>query len=289
MSHIPLSAAIISDGVVTGVLSMRLVQLSIIFWACLISAFVATQVSAPYVSIGIKHVWTSFHIVDISMLWNSSFPARLKMVWIAASVFPFIRSHDNHVIIDMNMRTLRYKRIHIEHDDADTKRTLSPECSSEMLTEMLTETEADKTLSDTELLDIMRPSYDVIREHGRDDDYVSVFNILRDKNSYINISAFISGENCEMTVTPFNPPQKPKFPQVKLPPKFFCLLTPYRCHLNNTLAFGTQFPPHDTVKDYVSKKHNTSIIVRYRLILSNRASVKCALQCCNHEILGNGI
>ena len=80
------------------------------------------------------------------------------------------RSHDNHVIIDMNMRTLRYKRIHIEHDDADTKRTLSPECSSEMLTEMLTETEADKSLSDTELLDIMRSSYDVIREHGRDDD-----------------------------------------------------------------------------------------------------------------------
>ena len=42
MSHIPVSAAIISDGVVIGVLSMRLVQLSIIFWACLISAFVAT-------------------------------------------------------------------------------------------------------------------------------------------------------------------------------------------------------------------------------------------------------
>ena len=90
ISHIPVSAAIIYDGVVIDVLSMRLVQLSIIFWACLISAFVATQVSAPYVSIGIRHVWTSFHIVDISMLWNSSFPTRLKMVWIAASVFPFI-------------------------------------------------------------------------------------------------------------------------------------------------------------------------------------------------------
>ena len=68
------------------------------------------------------------------------------------------RSHDNHVIIDMNMRTLRYKRIHIEHDDADTKRTLSQECSSEMLTEMLTETEADNTLSDTEFTPGIRPS-----------------------------------------------------------------------------------------------------------------------------------
>ena len=43
---------------------------------------------------------------------------------------------------------------------------------------MLTETEADKTLSDTELLDIMRSSYDVIREHGRDDDYVSVLRAI---------------------------------------------------------------------------------------------------------------
>ena len=91
------------------------------------------------------------------------------------------RSHDNHVIIDMNMRTLRYKRIHIDHDDADTKRTLSPECSSEMFAEMLTETEADKTLSDTELLDIIRSSYDVIREHGRDDDYVSVLRAISGK------------------------------------------------------------------------------------------------------------
>ena len=72
-------------------------------------------------------------------------------------------------------------------------------------------------------------------------------NILRDKNSCINISAFISGDKLRMTVPPFKPPQKPKFPKVKLPPKFFCLLTPYRCHLSNKIAFGMQFPRHDTV------------------------------------------
>ena len=94
----------------------------------------------------------------------------------------------------MNMRTLRYKRIHIEHDDADTKRTLSPECSSEMLTE----TEADKTLSDTELLDIMRSSYDVIREHGRDDDYVSVLRAIIGRNItlqlLLDIGSFLATE-----------------------------------------------------------------------------------------------
>ena len=47
MSHIPVSAEIIYDGVVIGVLSMHLVQLSIIFLACLISVFVATLVNAP--------------------------------------------------------------------------------------------------------------------------------------------------------------------------------------------------------------------------------------------------
>ena len=53
--------------------------------------------------------------------------------------------------------------------------------------------------------------------------------------------------NCEMTEPPFKPPQKPKFPKVKLPSKFFCLLRPYRCHLNNKIAVGTQFP-----RDHVS-------------------------------------
>ena len=53
MSHIPVSAVMISEGVVIGVLSIRLMQLSSIVCVRFISDFVGTQVSAPYVIIGI--------------------------------------------------------------------------------------------------------------------------------------------------------------------------------------------------------------------------------------------
>ena len=89
MSHIPVSAVIISDGVVIGAFNMRFIGLYRILCTCVSSAFVGIHVSAPYVSIGIRHVWTSFHIVAISMILNSSFPAMQKIVWSAASTFPF--------------------------------------------------------------------------------------------------------------------------------------------------------------------------------------------------------
>ena len=90
MSHIPVSAITISDGVVIGALIIRLMTLSMFFCACFISVCVGIHVSAPYVIIGIRQAWTSFHIDVISMCLNSSFPARLNIVWRAASDFAFM-------------------------------------------------------------------------------------------------------------------------------------------------------------------------------------------------------
>ena len=47
MSQIPFYAVMISDGVVIGARSMRLMELFIIICACTISAFVGTHASAP--------------------------------------------------------------------------------------------------------------------------------------------------------------------------------------------------------------------------------------------------
>ena len=54
------------------------------------STLVGVHVSAPYVRIGMIHVCTSLHIADISFVLNSVFPARLNMVWRAASTFPLV-------------------------------------------------------------------------------------------------------------------------------------------------------------------------------------------------------
>ena len=54
MSHIPVSAVIIVDGVVTGAFNMRFIGLCRILCTCVSSAFVGIHVSAPCVSIGIR-------------------------------------------------------------------------------------------------------------------------------------------------------------------------------------------------------------------------------------------
>ena len=77
-------------GVVIGALSMRFRVLLSILCASFISTLVGVHVSAPYVRIGMIHVCTSLHIADISIVLNSAFPARLNMVWRAASTFPLV-------------------------------------------------------------------------------------------------------------------------------------------------------------------------------------------------------
>ena len=89
MSHIPVSAVIIYDGVVIDDFSMRFIGLYRSLCTCVSSAFVGIHVSAPYVSIGIRDVWTSCHIVAILTLLNSSFPAMQNIDWSAASTFHF--------------------------------------------------------------------------------------------------------------------------------------------------------------------------------------------------------
>ena len=88
MSHMPVSAVSISEGVVIGVLRILFRVLSMIFCIWFSSFWVGVQVSAPYVIIGIMQEWYSLHIVAISMLWNSSFDASVSIVWRATSVFP---------------------------------------------------------------------------------------------------------------------------------------------------------------------------------------------------------
>ena len=77
-------------GVVIGALSMRFKVLLSILCVSFISILVGVHVSAPYVRIGMIHVCTSLHIADISIVLNSAFPARLNMVWRAASTFPLV-------------------------------------------------------------------------------------------------------------------------------------------------------------------------------------------------------
>ena len=87
MSHMPVLAVSISEGVVIGVLRILFRVLSLIFCIWFSYVWVGVQVSAPYVIIGIMQEWHSLHIVAISMLWNSSFDASVSIVWRATSVF----------------------------------------------------------------------------------------------------------------------------------------------------------------------------------------------------------
>ena len=90
MSIIPVSAVIISLGVVGGVFSILFRTPSIILWSWFISAFVAVHDSAAYVMIGVMHTSTNRHIVAIFMWLNSALPARLSIVWRAASTLPLV-------------------------------------------------------------------------------------------------------------------------------------------------------------------------------------------------------
>ena len=85
----PVSNCMISLGVVVGVLRILFMILSNIVCMCFISFLVGVHVSVAYISVGIRHVSMSFHIIFISILLKLLFPAILKIVWIVASALPF--------------------------------------------------------------------------------------------------------------------------------------------------------------------------------------------------------
>ena len=90
MSHIPVSAITISAGVVIGVLRIRFSTLFSILCRVSSRSWLVSISPLHRLLWGVMQEWTSFQMMPISMLWNSSFPARLRMVCRAASVFPFV-------------------------------------------------------------------------------------------------------------------------------------------------------------------------------------------------------
>ena len=81
-------------------------------------------------------------------------------------VYTIIKPPLTHsLIIDMSSRTLRYKRKTTDRQQTDTEADLERKH---------TEVDVGQLPSDEELLDVIKTSYEVIKEHGRGRDFLAV-------------------------------------------------------------------------------------------------------------------